>query len=313
LSRVLIIKPGYRQELPNVVSRDVSLASVVRSTVILNLFSKDEVVWLTAAPAVPLVSGAPNVAKVLVYDSHVSLALSYEAFDVVVNLEPSWEFCALAESVNARLRFGFALDASAEKVVPLPGAERALALELFPKARRKETRPFQQVLYELMGKDWQGERCLLGYRPASAEEYDVGFNMSVGKLAANKAWPLDHWRKLEELLFGRYSISYEQRTHDLGGYIEWLNSCRTVVTADTLGLYLALALGKKVVALFGPTSAACCHAYGRGIKITPPVNLNCIPCCDTECRYAKSCVHTISPRQVADAVEVLTHADAVGN
>jgi hypothetical protein len=25
------------------------------------------------------------------------------------------------------------------------------------------------------------------------------------------------------------------------------------------------------------------------------------------------CVHTISPRQVADAVEVLTHADAVEN
>jgi hypothetical protein len=43
------------------------------------------------------------------------------------------------------------------------------------------------------------------------------------------------------------------------------------------------------------------------------VKLNCIPCCDSECRFAKSCVHTISPRQVADAVEVLTHADVVEN
>ena len=313
MSRALIIKLGYRRELPTMVSRDVSLASVVRSTVILNLFREDEVVWLTSAPALPLVSGVRNVKKVLVYDSHVSLALSYEAFDVVVNLEPSWEFCALAESVNARLRFGFALDDSAEKVVPLPGAERALALELFPQARRRESRPFQQVLYELMGKDWQGERCLLGYQPTTREEYDLGFNMSVGKSSENKAWPLDHWRKLEELLFGRYSISYEQRTRNLEGYIDWLNSCRTVVTADTLALYLALALGKKVVGLFGPTSAACCHTYGRGIKLAPPVKLNCIPCCENECRFVRSCVHTISPRQVADAVEVLTHADVLEN
>jgi heptosyltransferase-2 len=311
LSRVLVIKLGYRNDLENVVSTDVSLASVLRSTVILNLFRDDEVVWLTSSASVPLIQGIPCVKKVLIYDSHVSLALSYDAFDVVVNLEPGWEFCALAESVNARLRFGFALDDSADNVVPLPGAERALALELFPARRRKETRPLQQVLYELMGKDWMGERYLLGYHPSGAEEFDIGFNMSVGKLAANKAWPLEYWRRLEELLFGRYSMSYEQRARDLRGTMEWLNSCRTIVTADTLGLYLALALGKKVVALFGPTSAACCHTYGRGIKLAPAVKLNCIPCCDTECRFAKSCVCTISPRQVADAVEVLTHADVV--
>ena len=311
MSRVLVIKLGYRHELENVVSTDVSLASIVRSTVILNQFRDDEVVWLTTAAAVPLLEGIPCVTKVLVYDAHVSLALSYDSFDVVVNLEPGWEFCALAESVNARFRFGFALDDSAENVVALPGAERALALELYAATRRKETRPFQQVLYEVMGRDWQGERFLLGHRPTSGEEFDLGFNMSVGKLGQNRAWPLEHWRELEELLVGRYSISYEQRTRDVQGAMEWLNSCRTIVTCDTLGLYLALALRKKVVALFGPTSAACCHTYGRGVKLTPPVKLNCIPCCDTECRFAKSCVHTISPRQVADAVELLSHADVV--
>ncbi len=308
-----MIHLGYRQGLSSVVSRDVSLGSVLRSTVILNLFRGDEVTWVTTREAFALIKGARNVRRVLIYDHLVSLGLTYETFDVVVNLEPSWEFCALAESVNARLRFGFSLDGSGIKVVPLPGAERALALELSDKARSKETRPYQQILYEVMGRDWQGQPFVLGYRPSSREAFDLAFNMSVGKEFQNKHWSRTHWRKLEELLFGRYSISYQQSRQNLQGYIDWLNSCHIVVTADALGLYLALALGKKVVALFGPTSAARCDTYGRGVKLTPTVKLNCIPCADTECPYGKSCIETIHPQQVADAVDMLAHAEVLEN
>jgi heptosyltransferase-2 len=83
------------------------------------------------------------------------------------------------------------------------------------------------------------------------------------------------------------------------------------VTADTLGLYLALALGRKVVGLFGPTSAERCHTYGRGMKLTPDLKLNCIPCCEGECGFERSCVETISPRRVAEAAEILLHADVL--
>ena len=308
-----MIHLGYRQGLSSVVTRNVSLGSVLRATVLLHLFRGDEVTWVTTREAFPLIQGAKNVSRVLVYDPLVSLQLTYETFDIVVNLEPSWEFCALAESVNARLRFGFSLDGSGNEVVALPGAERALALELSDKARSRETRPYQQILYEVMGRDWQNQPFVLGYRPSSREEFDLAFNMYVGKEFQNKHWPRTHWRKLEELLFGRYSISYQQSRQNLHGYIDWLNSCRLVVSADTLALYLALALGKRVIALFGPTSAARCHTYGRGIKLTPTVQLNCIPCADTECAYGKSCIETILPQQVADAVDMLAHAEALEN
>lgn len=313
MSRVLVIKPGYRQGLPGVLSLDVSLSSVLRSTVVLNLFEEDEVTWVTTSEAAVLVNGAANVRRVLVYDSPVALALSYETFDTVVNLEPSWEFCALAESVNARLRYGFTLDAGGREVTALPGAERAQALSLSRTARRKESRPHQQALYELMGKDWQGERLVLGYRPTTGETFDVGFNTSAGHPRRNKIWPETHWRNLEQLLLGRYAVIYEPSSGDLPAYMDWLNRCRIVVTADTLGLTLALALGKKVVALFGPTSAERCHTYGRGIKLTPSVKLNCIPCCDTECPYGKSCIETISPADVAQAIDVLNHIDVLEN
>ena len=313
MSRVLIIHPGYRQGLANIVSREVSFGSVLRSTALLNLFRGDEVIWVTARQAVPLIHGARNVSRVLVYDHLVSRGLTYETFDVVVNLEPSWEFCALAESVNARLRFGFSLDGSGTQVVALPGAERALAVEVSPKARRTETRPHQQILFEVMGRDWQGEPFVLGYAPESREEFDLGFNMQTPHDMPNKAWDRGHWRRLEELTFGRYSISYRQSRQNLQGYIEWVNSCRIIVTPDTLGLYLALALGKRVVALFGPTSAARCHCYGRGIKLTPSVKLNCIPCADAECPYTRSCIQTVAPDRVAEAVHVLAHAEVLEN
>ena len=102
MGRVLVIKLGYRQDLPHEVSREVCLTSVLRATVLLHLFADDEVTWVTTASAAGLVLGAPAVRKVLTYDYLVSLGLRHETYDVVVNLEPGWEFCALALSADAR-------------------------------------------------------------------------------------------------------------------------------------------------------------------------------------------------------------------
>ena len=311
VARVLIIKLGYRRGLPSEVSREICLTSVLRATVLLNLFKDDDVTWVTTAPAAGLLSGASNVRKVLTYDYLVSLGLRYETFDVVVNLEADWEFCALAQSADARVRHGFTLDEAGEKVVALPGAERALALELAPPARRHETRPDQQILFELMGSNWHGEPFVLGYHPSNEERFDVGLNRVDAAHGRNRSWPDAHWDALEERIAEHYAVCDEPQPTDLRGYIDWLNACRIVVSSDSLGLTLAQALGKKVVGLFGPTSAALCHAYGRGVKLTPPIKLNCIPCYDTECRYEKGCLQTILPEQVADAVDLLAHAPAV--
>jgi heptosyltransferase-2 len=43
--------------------------------------------------------------------------------------------------------------------------------------------------------------------------------------------------------------------------------CKVVVTSDSLALHVALALGKRVVAFFYPTSAAEIELYGRGVKV----------------------------------------------
>ncbi len=48
-----------------------------------------------------------------------------------------------------------------------------------------------------------------------------------------------------------------------------------------------------------------------GIALTPEVKLNCIPCCDTECQYGRSCVDTITPESVAGAIDMLAQAGIV--
>jgi heptosyltransferase-2 len=305
MNRVLIIKLGYQHDIPNEVSRVVSLGSVLRSTVLLHLFENSEVTWVTSRYALPLIKGAKGVTHALSYDSLVSLGLTHERFDIVVNLEAAWEFCALAESISAAERFGFALDKTGEKVIALKGAEKALAQAFCPQARRKEVKPYQQTYYDIMGGNWQGEPLVLGYKPAGGEKFDVGFNMHVGERWQNKDWPMPRWEALDDLLTDRYTLSYQDVVNDLPQYLEWLNSCKIVVSNDSLGLYAALALGKKVVGLFGPTSADRCHVYGRGLKLIPIVKLNCIPCYETQCRFTKSCIATIRPEAVADAIDTL--------
>jgi heptosyltransferase-2 len=46
-----------------------------------------------------------------------------------------------------------------------------------------------------------------------------------------------------------------------------VNLCDVLVTSDSLALHIGIAMKKKVVCFFYPTSAAEIELYGRGIKI----------------------------------------------
>ena len=87
--------------------------------------------------------------------------------------------------------------------------------------------------------------------------------------------------------------------------LSWLASCRLIITCDSLGLHLALALRKKVVALFGPTAPEQIHMYGLGVKLTPTVERACIPCYQTQCQSDNRCMEHITVDMVGDAVDML--------
>lgn len=79
--------------------------------------------------------------------------------------------------------------------------------------------------------------------------------------------------------------------------------CDVLVTSDTLGLHAALGLGRKVVGLFGPTSAAEIDVYGRGVKIVAETGCAC--CYLRACERTPSCMERITAERVRAAVRGL--------
>lgn len=83
-----------------------------------------------------------------------------------------------------------------------------------------------------------------------------------------------------------------------------INLCNVIITGDTAGMHLAIALQKPVVALFGPTPAQEIDLYGRGTKITP--KMDCLCCYDQfPCNKKPNCMENISVDEVFEAVNKL--------
>jgi heptosyltransferase-2 len=83
-----------------------------------------------------------------------------------------------------------------------------------------------------------------------------------------------------------------------------------VVSGDSLGLHLALALGCHAVAWFGPTSPQEIDLFGRGVRIVAPVA--CAPCWQPGCHREPACNATIEPEAVVAAVLECLAARAAG-
>lgn len=156
----------------------------------------------------------------------------------------------------------------------------------------------------------------------------VGINCGGGSAFANKMWAaeqiIEFVRHLKSragaavLLYGaqREAQKIEAVVHAVGAdvihtgldntleeFAALVGLADVVVTGDSLGMHFAVALGRQVVALFGPTCAQEIELYGRGKRIVSP--LDCAPCYKRECRRSPTCMEALSPQAVAEEVASL--------
>ena len=309
MKKVLIIKLGHSETLDPEISQTTSLGDVLRTTVILHHFKNARVTWLVDEKAYPLLEGNPLIHRILPYGLSSVLQLKAEAFDTVVNFEKVPGLCALADSINAWRRLGFRFDAATGEARAYDGCERVFTLCRDTEEKKRHTESWQKLLMDIIGAPWTGQEYVLGYAPKSKAVHDVGFNHIVGPKWPTKAWPEAHWKRLETLLAPGLSVSWQKGLNNLYDYIDWIHSCRALVTSDSLGLHIALALRKPVVVLYGPTNANETYLYGRGVGLYP-AGYDCLPCFSPTCSQEVHCLKTIAPTQVSEAFRTLRSAPA---
>jgi heptosyltransferase-2 len=307
MAKILIIKLGYSETIDQEISKTSSLGDVLRTTVILYPFEKDHVTWLVDAAAYPLLEGNPFIKRVLIYDLTSVLQLQREKFDTVINLEKVPGVCALADSISAWRRYGFRFDEARGEAEAYDRCEYVFSLCKDQELKRAHKASWQESLLEIIGAKWEGQEYILGYQPKTAETVDVGLNWAVGSKWPNKAWPKQNWEELKELMDGEYTYSLQQGLDSLHNYMDWINSCRLLVTNDSLGLHIALALRKKVIVLYGPTNSSETYFYGRGEALYPDVKYDCIPCLGPSCDRERSCMEFIEPSVVKRKIDLLLH------
>jgi heptosyltransferase I len=88
--------------------------------------------------------------------------------------------------------------------------------------------------------------------------------------------------------------------------IELLRLCDLLITNDTGPMHVAAALGKPLVALFGPTTPERTGPYGQ-LNHVLRIPLPCAPCMESTCRFEKplECLRAVSPATVCERVSAI--------
>jgi len=179
---------------------------------------------------------------------------------------------------------------------------------------------------------WLPERPTVAraVRARSGAGNDPWIALLPGARWANKRWPAEYFAAfVRQLAAGEPSLRFvvlggaedreagrviacaePQRCLDLVGQttlpemVEWLRICRLVVSNDTGPMHVAAALGRPVVAVFGPTDPHRTGPYGQIEHVVQNRSLACVPCMKDVCHVAPSlaCLSRLAPELIAQRV-----------
>ncbi len=155
------------------------------------------------------------------------------------------------------------------------------------------------------------------------------FVLQPGARWKNKRWPAGHFAELLRLLAREFpaaqfailgnagdktdgeTIRRAAPEHclnlcgetSLSAMVEWIRLCDLIITNDTGPMHVAAALGKPLVALFGPTEPHRTGPYRR-MEDVLRTDLPCSPCLKSSCSWTNptECLTAISPETVFEFV-----------
>jgi heptosyltransferase-2 len=298
------------------------------------------ITWITRKESVPLLERNPYVTEVLELGPEALVNLQTRVFDRVINLDASKTSAALATAARSNRKDGFVLDERGCVQPTNEPARRWLEAGLFDDIKRQGTATYQDRMADILGVKGRSHRYVFELRDeerARAAAHLESLGLAAGgpviglNTGAGGRWPLKQWREdgyldlIQRLSLNQQDVRFlllggpseEKRNERLKAksavrlfdpgcqnpvrhFAALLDRCDIVVSGDTLAMHLSLALKKRTVVLFGPTSAAEIELYGLGEKVVP--DMTCLSCYKTSCDFVPNCMDLISVDMVERAV-----------
>ena len=309
---ILVIKLGAMGDVINTLPLVVQLKKHLKA----------EIHWIVAPLSYPIVSGHPSVDRAILFEksrwkssiTEVTKAIRSHHFDLVLDLQRILKSGMLCMMANGTRRIGFDRKRCKEMTW------------LFPFERIPASDPSSHMLLQYLEfADYLGikestiewELSASPTRPDDLPDHYVVLNIGATK-PANK-WTVQGFAALTDELSRQFRIStvLTGGREDMGmaKQIETICSekpinltgrttindlkavlqhAKAVVTCDTGPMHLAVALGKKVVALFGPSDHRRTGPF-QGHVIRKSVH--CSPCNRKRCENP-FCMSDITPEEV---------------
>ncbi len=295
--RILIIKLG-------------ALGDVIRTTPLLHKLKevepRAEIWWLTLESSV-----VPKSVDCILSFTPQSLATLYTTtFDTIYCLDKDREACALTAQLTARVKKGFTLQDG--KCVPIDAAaEHKYLTGVFDDISKKNTKSYQQEIFEICGFEFRGEKYIM---PA-LREYTwklprkkpiVGLNTGCGGRWTSRLWPQSYWvvfaNRLKKAGYTPLLLGGEQEHaknlqiakssgalylghFPMNQFMSEVNQCDLVVTAVTMTMHITIGYGKKIVLFNNIFNKYEFELYGNGEVLEPDYACDCFysPTCPNNC------------------------------
>ncbi|MBN3033474.1 MAG: glycosyltransferase family 9 protein [Candidatus Saganbacteria bacterium] len=323
--RILIVKLG-------------ALGDVLRTTSLLpglaEKFAPAELDWITADAASELLDWNPYLSRVLAWDERDGAG----SYDLVIGLEDEKDVCRFASTVDAKEVIGAYLSKGRITYTPSAWFDMSVisrfGLEQANSLKQKNEKTYQQHMADLLGikvspyvfklqpDEIEYGRKVVKDLGIGIKEKIVGVNTGAGKRWPQKSWgseqTIDLVKRIRDelgavsLILGglderarnraiaRETGMPETGVHSLRGFAGVVNRCAVLLSSDSLALHFGIALNKRLVVFFGPTSAAEIELYGLGEKLAP--DKPCAVCYKKSCELKPNCMDDLPVGTVFQAV-----------
>jgi ADP-heptose:LPS heptosyltransferase len=302
-------------------------------------YPESTIYWITLRNAVGLLENNNYLDRVMSYDAESLSIIQSLSFDYVMNVDKSLRSCALAMQTNSKNKLGFGINDNGKIIPLNKGTEYNYQLGLNDNLKFKiNQKTGQEYLAETFDLDYIRNNYVFNFSEEELEfifEYKIssgilpddeviGFNTGCSLLFPNKKMTIEqHVSLIDKFLsYNRFKIMLlggpeDKERNDIlaeefknkvintptslgvrkGACFESIP--QLIITGDSFGMHMAIALKKYVIAWFGLSCWTEIDLYDKGVKLFPD-NLFCAPCWNKVCPYNLECIQMIDLEKIVN-------------